>query len=374
MSLSSEQSRYSRRRLLRAAGMAFMAAILAVTGVAVVGAVRAQRRHDPATALGTTGGHQEAVRATITPTSAPSSPGGGAPGAPPASFPPPRPSRFGSVDPSPAQLLAGAQPYVPSGWTASVHVIPSGGHRREYLTIQPDHAHGPLPVVILLHGRFMTADGILATTRLAAQVGPAVLVVPEGWHRSWDAGRCCGIAYTHHSRDTAFVHAALDQVLASTPAADPSQVYAVGFSNGGRMAYRLACELPGVLAGIVVAEAVPVLPCPSLRPLDIAVIAQADDPLLSVRPGQAPVWIDGFKEPTVSQTVDAWRALDGCGAGRSSAAGVASVHAWSCAAGSTFEYVRYPGGYHSWREPAGATPGATDVAVAMIRGRERTTL
>ena len=48
---------------------------------------------------------------------------------------------------------------------------------------------------------------------------------------------------------------ALEHVVAAVDAAhpvDPARTYAVGYSNGGMMAYKAACEAPGLLAAIAV--------------------------------------------------------------------------------------------------------------------------
>lgn len=264
--------------------------------------------------------------------------------------------------------LDGLDP-LPAGWSASVHTVAVAGLRRTYLTLAPRTLTGRVPVLVLLHGVAMDATGIVNLTGLAARTGPAVIVAPEGWHRSWNAGGCCGAAFRAGIDDVAFIRAALAEVLAANPAADPSRVYAVGFSNGGRMAYRLACDLPGTFAGFVAAEAVPVRGCSALQPLDITIVAQQDDPLLSVDAGQSPKWVDGSPEPTVAATVERERALDGCaGPPAVTYAGVAEIRRWTCAAGHELTYAWYPGGSHSWRAPAGPTPGTTDLVLDMIDG------
>ena len=279
----------------------------------------------------------------------------------------PLPFHLSSVAPSAAQLLAGA-PTPPPGWTSAVHTVDQGGLLRSYLTVQPSHLSTPVPVVVLMHGRFMTADQILGYTRLASSVGPAIIIAPQGYERSWNAGGCCGPAWKANVNDVALVVAALDSTFASTPMADRSRVFAVGFSNGGRMAYRLACDMPGVFTGFAAVEAVPVVPCSSMQPVDVTVVAQQGDPLLTTKPGALPKRIDGTTEPTLPVELARLRALDGCASsGQVTKAGLSVITTWSCGSGTTLRYVWYPGGRHSWRPSSGTTPGATPVVVAMIR-------
>ena len=260
---------------------------------------------------------------------------------------------------------------VPSGWVVTPHPVAVGGLARSYLTVEPatlaSASPASVPVVVLMHGLTMTPAGVLGISDLAGQIGPAVLVVPAGWHRSWDAGGCCGAAYRLGVNDVGFVRRALTDVLAATPAADRQRVYVAGFSNGGRMAYRLACDLPGVFAGMAAVEAVPVAGCVNLHPLDITVVAQQADPLLTVDAGALPKYVDGHVEPTVGATVDRWRTLDGCGPSAAvTTRGQAVIQTWTCAAGTHMTYVWYPGGAHRWRPATATTPGVTGFVLRMM--------
>jgi polyhydroxybutyrate depolymerase len=267
---------------------------------------------------------------------------------------------------TPSRLLAGVGP-MPARWSASVHTLPIGGLSRTYLTLQPAESEGPLPVVVLLPGRNMSPDGILHVTGLARGLGPAVLVVPESWHEFWNAGDCCGAAYLEHIDDVGFIQAAVRAVLAVTPDASSQRVFAVGFSNGGRLAYHLACDLPGVFSGVMAVEAVPVQACPAMHPLDISIVAQQADPLLTVEAGGRPKTVGGLVEPTVAATVAHMAALDGCRATSAvTTSGRAVEHTWSCAAGTHVRYVWYPGGAHTWRPPAAGTPGASDFVDQLL--------
>jgi polyhydroxybutyrate depolymerase len=268
-----------------------------------------------------------------------------------------------------ADPTAGLGP-LPAGWGAAAHDVTVSGLPRTYLTVAPTSLTGRVPVVVLMHGAGMTAAGVLALTGLAAQTGPAVIVAPEGWEESWDAGGCCGPAGRAGINDVGFIRTALQQVLGSYPQADPTRVYAAGFSNGGRMAYRLACDMPGTFAGFAAAEAVPVENCSALHPLSVLIIAQGNDPVLAVGAADPPRHIDGMAEPTVAAVVARERAMDGCaGSPTVTYAGVAERSVWHCAAGTRFTYVWYPGGAHSWRAPIGATPGSTDMVLSLMGGQ-----
>jgi polyhydroxybutyrate depolymerase len=234
------------------------------------------------------------------------------------------------------------------------------------MTIEPARLTRPLPVVLLLHGRQMTPDTVLRISGLADRIGPAVLVVPAGWGRSWNAGDCCGAAYRAGVDDVGFLRTVMSDVLRTDPVERSAKAYAVGFSNGGRLAYMLACEMPGVFSGFVAVEAVPVERCTPPGPIDMTIVAQQSDPLLTIDAGRAKV-IGGFTEPTVAATVARMESVDRCG--RQATAmdvGRAVERTWRCASGSTVRYVWYPSGRHDWRPSTAGTPGATDVVLQML--------
>lgn len=269
-----------------------------------------------------------------------------------------RPSVVSPLDP----IGSGSLTHVPRGWLVSEHRLASGGRTRSYLMVRPPMSTpGVLPVIMVLHGRFMTPADIERITRLIPLAGPAVYVYPAGYGRSWNAGGCCGIAHAAKVNDVAFLGQVLHQVLATQHAAAPRRVYLMGFSNGGRMAYRMACQDPGVFAGVAAVEAVPVFRCQTLAPVPLVVVAQTGDPLLTVAGHGAPKTMDGYLEPTVGATVAAWRTMDAC---RSGAVirhvGLATVTRYQgCLGQGRVEYDLYRGTRHAWPSGNRATPSAS---------------
>jgi polyhydroxybutyrate depolymerase len=258
----------------------------------------------------------------------------------------------------------------PAGWSITDHTVYVGGLERQYYTLRPDVVAAKLPVIVLMHGVAMTPAGIVRYTNLAQHTGPAIVVAPAGYDRSWNAGDCCGPAYRAGVNDVAFIQKVVAQVLGANTDANPSRVFAVGFSNGGRMAYKLACDLPGTFAGFAAAEAVPVEQCTSLHPTDITIVAQQNDPYLTIGASQPPKRRDGHVEPTVAAVIDHWTSLDGCAEHYvETYYGQAIVKTWDCARNTRLTYVWYPGGAHTWRAPSGSTPGTTDFVLSLIGAR-----
>lgn len=111
----------------------------------------------------------------------------------------------------------------------------------------PRRARGR-PVLVFLHGLdSFPADAARSTgfDRLADR-DDRLVAYPEGVRNSFDAGLCCGQAVTYGVDDVSF----LVRVIADLRRRGAGRVSVVGFSNGGMMAYRLACERPGLVDSV----------------------------------------------------------------------------------------------------------------------------
>jgi polyhydroxybutyrate depolymerase len=133
----------------------------------------------------------------------------------------------------------------------------NGISRRYLIRASPAKIGPPSPLVIMLHGHGGSADQITgkdgkkgAPYRIWLDIARRenlTLVAPEGLKGSdgklgWND--CRGDASTNpKSDDVAFIDALL-QNLVKEQSIDPSRVFAIGTSNGGHMALRLAAERP----------------------------------------------------------------------------------------------------------------------------------
>ena len=143
-----------------------------------------------------------------------------------------------------------SHPPTPNAVTEHIDV---GGMTRGYMVVTPPNVaeREPLPLLLALHGRTGTmydAESIGGFDAMAVDPG-AVVVYPQGYDGSWNAGTCCEAAARENIDDVAFIAALIDQMEATYPV-DPNRVFVVGGSNGGEMAERAACELSGRIAAI----------------------------------------------------------------------------------------------------------------------------
>jgi polyhydroxybutyrate depolymerase len=258
----------------------------------------------------------------------------------------------------------------PARWVRTTGSIMVGGRERTYLTVRPANpSPARLPVLVVLHGRTMNPAQTEAMTGFLSVVGPAITVYPAGYRDSWNAGACCGEAHAAGIDDVAFIKGLVHHVLASEPDASPAHVYLAGYSNGGRMALRLACAAPELFAGVAAVEAVSVYSCPHPRAVSLLEVASRDDPLLAVDGRQPERVVNGFHEPTVEGMVAGWRQVAACGTTATSVSGTLTERRWSgCRSHTRLGYALYAGGSHAWPAGDARTPSAEQVIWTFFRG------
>jgi polyhydroxybutyrate depolymerase len=238
-------------------------------------------------------------------------------------------------------------------WTATTSKIVVHGVDRSYLVVRPSaRGRGALPVIVVLHGRGATPQLERQRTGFPEAVGPAVFVYPAGVDKSWNAGTCCGPAHTAGVDDVAFITAVVRRVLAAKPGADRKRVFLVGFSNGGRMAYRLTCAEPKLFRAFAVVGALPAWPCQHRGQIAFSEVALEHDTIVPLATARSQAQL----QATINR----------CAAVRTSVT-VVSNTTWSkCANKSPVELIVYPGATHSWPR-GGAAPSAQQLVWEFFR-------
>jgi polyhydroxybutyrate depolymerase len=115
----------------------------------------------------------------------------------------------------------------------------------------------PHPVLIAMHGYGGNGRGMRNMIGLKSGFENGYVVLyPDGagsnnGTRGWNSGHpdCCGTALRDNVDDVAFLRALVDEVARET-CVDLNRVFATGFSNGGDMAQRLACDASDVFAAV----------------------------------------------------------------------------------------------------------------------------
>jgi polyhydroxybutyrate depolymerase len=195
--------------------------------------------------------------------------------------------------------------------------------RRPYRFGVPDGVEPskPLALVLYLHGLGGGAasfERALRVRELANRRGFAYAIpdgTPDGVKRKfWNAtDSCCNFEHLDID-DVGYLRAVIDDA-SHRHAIDPKRVYVVGFSNGGFMAHRLACELSDRIAAIVsIAGAVweDATRCQPSAPVAVLQIHGDKDPSVAFGGGKTLGRADTAQQPGARETVARWAQHDGC--------------------------------------------------------------
>jgi polyhydroxybutyrate depolymerase len=228
--------------------------------------------------------------------------------------------------------------------------ITVGTASRTFLVRTPTtRSDRPGPLLMVLHGAGGAAAGIERDTQFTSLTDRGVTVVyPEALYETWNAQGCCLEAEAHQVDDLGFLRAVLDVALKSGQI-DPARLYLAGFSNGGMMAYRLACTDPGKFRGLAVVAAALLQSCPS-PPAAKLIIAHGFDDAMVPLAGYSGVLNTGqlLDYPPIVDTLKVFTDTLACGrqADPRNEAGFMSWE-WTCQKGNLrLDLVRHVG--HTW--------------------------
>lgn len=236
----------------------------------------------------------------------------------------------------------------------SVRTITVDGMRRVYRLHVPKGLSGRSPLVVMMHGGLGSAKQAEESYGWDAQAdkGRFVVAYPDGSDRAWNVGAgCCGKPGERKVDDVAFVSRMVADIR-RTRSVDAKRIYATGMSNGGMMAYRLACDT-GVFAAVAPVGATLLGACRDPRPVSVLhVHGLADERVrFDGAPGSGKVRIDG---PPVRSVIGRWRAVDRCKAPSTTRSGPVTRERASCPGGRAVDLITIRGAGHQW--PGGADP------------------
>lgn len=235
----------------------------------------------------------------------------------------------------------------PSG--QSVQTITVGGEQRSYrLYVPASLPAGPVPLVVMVHGGFGTAEqaeGSYGWDAAADRHG-FVVVYPDGVNRAWSVGGgCCGEPGRKGIDDVAVVEAMVADA-SQRVSVDDRRVYATGMSNGAMMSYRLACD-SDLFAAVAPVAGTLMGQCPAPRQVSVLHIhGLADENVpFDGSPGNGFAKIDG---PPVPDAIEVWRVADGCATPTSSKDGDVTTQRAACSGGRAVDLITVDGAGHQW--------------------------
>ncbi|MBQ49405.1 MAG: hypothetical protein CMP10_18650 [Zetaproteobacteria bacterium] len=125
------------------------------------------------------------------------------------------------------------------------------GRERSYNLVVPSAKKSPLPLVINMHGYTSSADDLESISGMSSLANAEGFVVayPNSDLQSWNGGDCCGEAAAEGTDDIGYLKI-LVRHIKERVCIDSNRIYLAGYSNGGFMAYRAACQAPGFFAAV----------------------------------------------------------------------------------------------------------------------------
>jgi polyhydroxybutyrate depolymerase len=201
---------------------------------------------------------------------------------------------------------------------------PIGGDRPVALHVPPSYdGCTPVPLVMMLHGYSATAEEEELYLNITAQADTRgfIYAKPDGTvdklgNQFWNADDACCDLYDVPVDDSTYLSSVLTQVQGLYNV-DKKRVYVMGHSNGGFMAYRMACDHADQIAAIVsLAGAMPTDPsvCKPSQPVATLEIHGTADMVIAYDGGsiQHAIPATMVPYPGATTTVSDWVSLDGC--------------------------------------------------------------
>ncbi|HEY1820726.1 MAG TPA: hypothetical protein VGG83_12430 [Trebonia sp.] len=240
--------------------------------------------------------------------------------------------------------------------SAKTYSMLAAGLKRSYVVIAPVKAlPTSAPIIVFLSGIYATIPGEVDRDDLTPYVvsDQAELVYPVGFDESWNAITCCGEAAAKDVNDVAFI----EELVAKIDPGHARPVYLVGFSNGARLAYRIACDDPNLFDAYAMVKGEPTPGCDLSKPVSILQVASVNDPEVPYKPGDH----GSVESLPMTTLVSELHKSEQCPAKSTTLhSGQMTLTSWSgCAAGNRLEFAVWPGGEHLFPRPPVTNPAAS---------------
>jgi len=218
------------------------------------------------------------------------------------------------------------------------------------------------PLLIALHGNLGTGINMAKTTNFdaIADCEGFIVVYPDGIDRSWNDGRRVTKAAKQSVDDVQFISDLIDHFQRNF-SIDACRIYSVGMSNGAKMTYRVACELPNkISAAAAVAGSLPAVvlnECASSQGLKLLIMHGTDDPIAPFKGGSSAIVGSRGVNLSIPKTVGFWAQKNNCqmlprmsliGRNPNDGTSVSVANYFGCKPGKELIVYSINGGGHTW--------------------------
>ena len=209
----------------------------------------------------------------------------------------------------------------------------------------------PIPVVFAFHGYTHSPKDMQTISQFdeIADQEQFLVVYPMGielsWNTGWEGSPHFGYSLANNVNDIEFVRLILSDLEGNTNI-NPNRIYAVGFSQGGMLVYRLACEMSDTFAAIASVSGNHLISnCNPTLPVSIIHIHGLKDTSVKYSGGGA------FDFPHVDEGIETWTELNNCTGSEKEedeANGITHITYETCEAGTSVELYTTDSGTHSY--------------------------
>jgi polyhydroxybutyrate depolymerase len=254
------------------------------------------------------------------------------------------------------------------GTTTVQRSLTIGGVHRTYLAVGPSVPKSGLPLLVVLHGRDISAQQESQRTGFLtyAEHGQADIIYPAGIGESWNAGHgCCGVAAMNGVHDTTFLTEAVTDA-AKYFNSDSKRIYLAGYSNGAKLSFEEVCQHPGMFAALATYGAVPLAECGNPKPISALIGTGTADSIVQREHSSTSA------TAAVDQTVTRWRTQDACTTSTTTHIGPLTLTTWTgCQDGTEVASGLWSGVTHHWPTAAPSpepftTPVGPQAAAAPV--------
>jgi len=236
------------------------------------------------------------------------------------------------------------------------------------------------PLIIVLHGgggnRHNAAQ--MSGMNALADQGNFIVVYPDGTGRledkllTWNAGNCCGYALDNNIDDVGFIRALIEKLERDHPI-NPKQIYVTGMSNGGMMAYRLACELADKIAAIAPVAGALNVECKPTAPISVIAFHGTADQHVLFEGGTPIVQADPHprEDKSVAYAMNFWAQHNRCAPTpqRDERGNIIHDTYTNCADGTAVELYAIKGEGHTWpggKSWLGGDPPTQEISATKV--------